>query len=1065
MQHTKHHTFTVYQASAGSGKTYNLAKEFIKICLQRYPYNKQAYRNILAITFTNKAVGEMKERILRFLAALAEGSNDLLLKQLDIALSEEIIRERSADILQRILHDYSNLSICTIDSLFQKLLQSFAVDLQIPLNHKLELESHALMQMIVDLILSRLGHDLPLTETLLGYSYARMENEKSWQIEKDLIDVGEQIYQESALVPLKQIRNIDAETFGKIIRSVSAALSDIRNRMRTAAQKALQLLADHDLQYHDLYRAENGIGKKFYHIAQGKFTVKELESNTYIRETLEDGKWYAKNSPHKHAIDAIASQLKDYYLEITTRKDSYLLYTAIAGNIHAVALLNEISRTAELLRQTDRVIHISEANFRIFESIEHEPVAYIFERIGQRYHYIFIDEFQDTSSLQWQNLLPFVTELMTTPIKGEEQGKAILFGDAKQAIYRFRGGNVRQFTDLPCVDGSQHHPILRERENIIKAGYQKIVLDHNFRSKAEIVDFNNRLFTTLTAEFATDIYHDCIQKANQENKGGGVSVSFLRKSDEKNIPLPSPLLHPVKYDDFINSELIRIIAQLRQDNYSYRDIAVLVRGNDLGAQLASVLLEAGIPAISNESLLLNKNEEVCFLIALLTCLSDNTDEVSRLTVIDFIAIRHGLAGEQYFPLAKKEKQQHFLRFIREAGYAFYPHRLVHYNLYSRIENLLQIFGLSPNANPFILAFLETVAEFVLKNQKNAAQFLDFWQEKKNKLSLSNPKGIDAVTVMTVHQSKGLEFPVVILPQKRKKAQSAKKWIHLPNPQEGMQSMLLKTGDLKDTSFHAVYELEKQESSLDELNINYVAFTRARDRLYCIAQEGEPFGDDLVHFLRCSLSVDPIKAENPFVERYLTGVFAPNSAHAHDATPSADVREITVGNDISGSWSAKISLSLHGDLFRPQSDASSTDWGNCVHDCLSMVRYRKDILTAKASINHRRMLSPDGKKALWQIIEQLFEGEHAALLFGATDDCVIETEVPVLDPAGQLYRIDRLIIRGDRCTVFDYKTGSSDEAHLEQIHTYARLLSAMDLTVENQYILYIKGDGKIGVIHA
>ncbi len=1053
-------SFIVYQASAGSGKTYTLAKEYIRICLLHFPKDHFIYRKILAITFTNKAVNEMKERILLFLEMLSKGQESDLLDELSESIEKADVISRSAKLLDFIHHDYSNFSILTIDSLFQRIVQHFAIDLKIPLNHQLELDSDSIMSQIVDLILSKLGYDDDITEAIVNFSFSNIESERNWRIEQELASIGKQIYNETAIPYLKKIENIPAKDFSKIIKEVNSRIAIIEKSIGDSARKACQLITDNAIPFDSFYYGKNGIGQWFYKKSKGD--CDKLSGNSYILKAINENVWYSSACACKDAIDAISNYLRDYYLEIAKHEQDYLLLQAIRKNIYPVALLNEIRRTAEELKHTDKLLHISEANITIAETVQNEPVPFVYERIGERYKYIFIDEFQDTSFLQWQNLLPLVVESLSTVLTGTSTGKTILFGDAKQAIYRFRGGDVRQFVALPKVNGSEKQDIIKERENALSYNFSEEFLQKNYRSKKEIVEFNNSFFARLVAkkeERIRDIYLHVAQQAREDNIGGAVFFTCFLKDN------------PRKYNELALEEIVRNIHQAKQSGYTYADMAVLVRGNDFGAEIARYLLGNNIPTISAESLLLFKNREVSFLTACLSYLTDANNEIARGIMLNFIAEEQNLSKEKILPFAKNNVD--FLKFIQgnpltvektvtgdcfrqvqEKEYDFNPQQLSRQNLYERVEQLLQIFDLTKDANPFILAFLDIVADFSQKPNKTEFQFLDYWNENRNKFSLSNPKGIDAVTVMSIHQSKGLEFPVVIYPHKKPRQGSKDQWVELPEPIHGLTTTLLKPKSMEGTIFNHLYEEEKLLSSIDDLNIEYVCFTRAKDRLYFIAEQGDNLADEMENFLLATnRQIEPEFSQDQLTIYYCFGNPLPKSG-ASDTKAAISTNYIK--EYVSVPVSAHISTGNHDNFWEKNTKADTALWGTKVHDYLARIFHKEDVNIVIASIQSDIEMDSTIKNNLISIFNNVFSHSQSEMLFGDAQS-IIQNEVEIIDSMGNTFRIDRLCFKDRQCTLFEYKTGIEKEEHKTQIHQYEQLLANAGYEVMKKYLIYIDED--------
>jgi len=1033
-------SFVVYQASAGSGKTYTLAKEYIQICLTHFPKDHFIYRKILAITFTNKAVNEMKERILLFLEMLSSGKDSDLLNELSKIVDREDVISRSGKILDFIHHDYSNFSICTIDSLFQRVIQSFAIDLKIPLNHQLELDTDTMMSQIVDLILSKLGYDQDITDAIVNFSFSNIENEKNWHIEQELTSIGKQIYNETAIPYLKKIENIHAEDFSNIIKEINARIASIETSIKNTAEKACRLITDNDIPFDGFYHGKTGIGQWFYKKSKGDFD--KLAGNSYVLKAIHEDVWYSATCKQKEAIDAISHTLRDYYSEIVKHEQDYLLLVAIRKNIYPVALLSEIRHTAEELKRTDKLLHISEANISIAETIQNEPVPFVYERLGERYKYIFIDEFQDTSHLQWQNLLPLVVEALSAILAEDSTGKTILFGDAKQAIYRFRGGDVRQFVALPNIQDSEKQEIIKERENTIRYNFKEAFLQKNYRSKKEVVEFNNTFFTYLISkkeEKIQDIYRHVAQEAKEENVGGGVFFTCFLKDN------------PEKYNNLALEEIMRNIHQAYQSGYLYADMVVLVRGNDFGAEIARYLLQHNIPTISAESLLLSKNREINFLIACLSYLLDAHHEIARGIILSFIAEEQHIGKENILSNCKENTR--FLDFIRKSGYDFDPIMLSKQNLYERVELLLQAFHLTKEANPFILAFLDIIADFSQKPNKSETGFPDYWNDNKHKFSLSNPKGIEAVTVMTIHQSKGLEFPVVIYPHKKPRPNNKEQWVELPNPINGLTATLLNPKNMEGTIFHHLYEEEKLLTSIDDLNIEYVSFTRTKDRLYFIAQQGDSLADEMEVFFKVNQSIEPEYCEDQMTAYYCYG----NPLSKSETSDSKEnVLTDSIKKYLSVPVSASFATSKHGRFWEDKLTPDMAQWGTKVHDYLAKIYHKEDVESQTKVLKMETNMDEATKNSLISILNNVFSHSHSAILFGDAGS-IIQNEAEIIDSQGKSFRIDRLCINGKKCSLFDYKTGTEKEEHQSQIQQYETLLTEAGFEVMEKYLIYIKDD--------
>jgi len=458
---------------------------------------------------------------------------------------------------------------------------------------------------------------------------------------------------------------------------------------------------------------------------------------------------------------------------------------------------------------------------------------------------------------------------------------------------------------------------------------------------------------------------------------------------------------------------------------------------------------------------LSNSKEVNFLLACLSYLSDNQNNIACAVILNFVAEKQNLPKENVFPYAKNNAQ--FRQFLQDYQYDFKPNRLVKQNLYERIENLLQIFDLTQDTNPFILAFLDVVADFIKSGNKTETQFLTYWQENKHKFSLSNPKGINAVTVMTIHQSKGLEFPIVIYPHKSSRNNMGEKWVDFEKGEGlGLPTTILKVKDMESTVYQVLYEQEQQSMLIDDLNVDYVAFTRARDRLYFIARQDakekdkqdekrkEKRGESVRKFLK-EKSCIPLLSDNETVEYHCFG----NPQPLQTSGTQVVQKEHFLEKYASKPLTANLTTKKH-ERFWEKNLPSSTKWGTLVHSYLAKIYNKEYVDTVLQKIQQDTTLDENTKQNLQTAIQNIFFHPQAAVLFG-TPNSKIKNELELIDATGQSFRIDRLCIDGSQCTVFEYKTGLPDESHQTQINQYDKLLSDMDFEVINKHLIYIGED--------
>ena len=469
-------TFQIYDASAGSGKTYSLVKEYLKL-LFCSPY-REPYKHILAITFTNKAVTEMKERIISNLRVFASPEvlvvpSDMFSSLCDeLSMRPEQLNQSAKLMLQSIVHNYAAFDVSTIDKFTQKLIRTFAYDLKLPINFEVELNTDEILSQAIDNLIAKAGSDKGLTKLLVDFALEKADDDKSYNIEGDFMPIAKLITNEGNTKYLEKLRDKDIKAFNELNSSLIKNIGAIENTIKKESKIVLDFIEECGLQANDF--TGGYLLKHFSKLSQGMFNV---NLSTKWQENIDSERLYPTRVTDDIAsiIDEIQPQLSTAFHGTKSMLIQLKLLKAIYKNLTPLSVLNEINKEVEAIKQEDNILLISEFNSIVSEHIKTQPVPYIYERIGEKFKHYFIDEFQDTSVMQWENLIPLIQNALSS-----EGASAMLVGDAKQAIYRWRGGKAEQFINL----GSNivnPFPIEKEVKN----------LETNFRSYAEVINFNN----------------------------------------------------------------------------------------------------------------------------------------------------------------------------------------------------------------------------------------------------------------------------------------------------------------------------------------------------------------------------------------------------------------------------------------------------------------------------------------------------------------------------------------------------------------------------------------------
>ena len=953
--------------------------------------------------------------------------------------------------LQLILHNYNEFAVSTIDSFVHKVIRSFAFDLHLPLNFEVEVNVNDLMVKIVDLLISRVGTDELLTETLISFTEAKAEDDKSWNIEGDLIDTANLILNEDGQKNIEKIKNLGLKDFSEINKQINESIARFENTISGFAKKAIDLIQSKGLTNAAFYQSRSGISIYFEKLAARNFT--SIHPNSYVTKTIEEDKWYSgKSGIHEQsAIDEIKAELTSYFLQlqdfVREYYSNYIVFCEIRKNIYPLAVLNEIEKIMDEYKSENNLVLISEFNKRISEVVLTEPVPFIYERIGEKYKHFLVDEFQDTSILQWQNLLPLIDNSLA------EGNFNMVVGDGKQAIYRWRNGEVEQFDKLPEIYKLDDNPIQTQREESLKRNFENVSLVYNFRSKKAIIEFNNEFFTFISNELHDEyksIYRDLQQKPNNQS-GGYIHIEY----DDENSPL--------SFTKF-NLERIKVtIAELLEHGYQYSDVAILCRKNKEASQIAAELLNHEIPVVSSESLLLNKSQEVRFIIALIKILANDQDKVAQTEIISFLVQTERVKGDLHDNLnnaglkiqnkGETDTITDFYKILSDYSYNLKPNYLLNLSVYDLCEELIRKFELNKLVDPYVQFFLDAILKLSIDKNPDLHELLDWWEEKKNKLSIVVPSGINAVQVMTIHKSKGLEFPVVLFPFATEEVKmNDKLWITRDeNEIPQLKTALVNNSkSLVGTKYEGLRNEEENKSLLDLMNLLYVVLTRPTDRLYIFTslhkRQKNPSTASVQKMIKLYLEMKDLWNDNKLI--YTIG---DASIKSKRDKPTDD--GYVLSTFISNSWRNRILLSLQAPEFWDVEDpAQKQQWGSLIHYLLSMIKVKKDIEPAIEKLTAEGIITDEEAPDITKLISGFIDHPEVKKYF--KDGLTIKSETEILLPDGHTLRPDRLIFEKDKVIVIDFKTGHAKESHHKQIKNYQKILNTMGYPHTEGVLLYI-----------
>ena len=1049
----------IVRASAGSGKTYRLSCEYVKRALA----DPEGYRHILAVTFTNKATEEMKRRILREVNHLANGATPeggppafAAEIQQDLKISGEELRSRAARLRTRILHDYSRFTILTIDKFFQRIIRAFIRELGVENDFTLELQTESVLGSAADRLIEETLSDEKLRDWIGRYLEEQLDEGRKWDIKQEITALGKEIFSEE--YSRAEVSAETRERLQAIVSEASGRVKQIETRMTGIAGEALRILDENGLAREDFPYGKSGFINYFFTVAAGdcwggygKRVADALES---------DEKWYAKTSARKEAIQALVPRLKPMLAELCATYDqsrSFAHTTALLReNFRAYALLNDLAGYVREACDERNVMLISETNRIIGELIAGNDTPFIFEKAGNHFTHFMIDEFQDTSGAQWNNFLP----LLSNAVAQSPEDPVLLVGDVKQSIYRWRGGDWR---------------ILGEAVNRAFAETEELTLGTNYRSAGNIVRFNNEMISAavqsaneelnglVAAANETGIVDDALreglrdilaraytgsrQAAKAENAGRGY-VKWIQYDREE--------------EGAQHKFLVETIENLQRRGFRPREIAVLVRYNAEAVAAADFLLDYksahpdspfSYDVVTQEALTIGKAPVVRFVIACFRLAVNPEDSISRAL---FLKTLGRLVTEE-----PAESDQAFIAGLRNLP------------LEEALEQVLLEYrpDRQPGSVAYLQAFHDQVLAFAGSRIADIPLFLKWWDETGAAESVHLPGGQDAVTIITIHKAKGLEFPAVILPYAS--------WDMNPNsrtllwsetggePFDGLGKMPVRyKKTMAESGFAADYYKELVYTRVDNLNMLYVALTRAEEELYLMTPRvKEPKGSRVYDLLLRSVRADEqtvavgdYPGERSETEGHL--IYEWGSPVRKTASGERNNSALPQNDYPTFRFSGKLRLKRDAERYRDgdgEWQLSPRQYGRLMHRVFESVSAEAEIGPALDRFEVEGVLSAEDRKRVEDRIAEAFSDPQIRRWFSDEWE-VVRNENDIIVPAhtASVRRPDRVMIGDGRVVVVDYKFGEQENrSYVRQLEEYLGLIHGMGYASVEGYIWYVE----------
>lgn len=1059
--------FKVFQASAGSGKTFTLIKEYLKLCLADES-SVSNFKHILAITFTNAAANEMKAKIVTALddiigsTTLKPGTMEAILVE-ELGITDEALKRNAQLLMTGIMHDYSNFCVSTIDAFVQKLSRGFAHDLGLPSQYAVSIDTDEVAETITTNLGVRINDDDFLTQLLVDFSNHQFDNQRSTALEGQLADFVSKLMTEKAYQK-DELNNIaNPEQYRQTLDFINDSTRGFEQSMKDYLEDFARLESQFGLRDEDYSYGKNGfvsyvrkLSKKVYGQPGQRFLT-VLEKGNCLSKDAEKKLGKSQAETINAALLPVLQSIKDC---IDKGLPSFLFYRSQRDLLYLYALRAQIRLEFSRLANEEEVVHISEFNKLLNTVMGDFSVPFVYERIGEHFRHVFVDEFQDTSVLQWQNLLPLVDN-------GLAAGwMSMVVGDGKQSIYRFRSGEVGQIVALPeiyALPADERQAAFQQFERNLKDNFVFTNLDTNYRSFANVVDFNNAFFEQAYRQLSPEL-----QKVYVADKPGtGTGVSIFQKTNKTASGLVQVELYDVAQNPDYSFERVEAIVRelTEQRGYRYADIALLTRKSDLGSAMANYLNSKGIPVISQDSILLRSSDKVQLMVCALSYLMDSTNETNVANLVYYWHIvKHPDFGGDVGPvLADVKSVAKGERSIEQAMLLGEDNLLQgalskSTCLFDLCSSLMRIFGLNSLSDAFLNYFMEEVFKWQSATKEGIADFLAYWDKKQNRLSVMSVGG-NAVKIMTIHKSKGLEFPVVIYPEaivdldeRLNRSKAAEEWLHptdlgfspIPNMDKVLFRMDKNAESMGERAMEYINE-EKESNRLDNLNLVYVAFTRAVQRLYIIARNSEPnLIEDFVADKEQHLTQNDDEAR---VYQFGSPDFS-NPKESKDEETA-----VALPDSVSTDWFSRINVDPMPSLVWQSKGGRllPREFGELVHQVLAKVRGFDDMeAVLKPFVTDGTI---DDGTAQWIRDKYAEMSRHPLIADAFLPEAKVKTECELLY-RGRVRRLDRYAELPDAVVLIDYKTGKREEEHQRQVSNYANALREMTGKKIRAYLVYL-----------
>ncbi|VFA43413.1 UvrD-helicase domain-containing protein [Chryseobacterium indologenes] len=1043
-------SYTVINASAGSGKTYALVQRLLMICL-RYPNQQQSIRNILALTFTNKAANEMKERILSWLGNFASQgfADNTDLKNIQKAFEAEGLKitidelhVRSKRLLDYILHNYSTLNIGTIDRFNSRLVRSFSYELGLAKNFNLEIEAEPFLIEAVDKMLDKIGENETISNSFMDYVDYSLENNERINLNKNLYDSAKEFVKDIHYEHLKNNSDFDDANYENIKNVLRKEIVLNKKQATELAAKSIELFKARNIEIEDFAQGKNGIGGfftkviDFYQQKRPGFPFPTTQEDSVVNNYRKGA---SSKSKHREAeIFEILDQLLENRMQlillyIETQKKEKVLSALLPLKVN-----KDIQDELRKIEEVNDLVLLSKFNILINENLKNEPSAFIYEKVGAQFQHYFFDEFQDTSELQWQNFVPLRDHSVSS-----EYTSFTLVGDPKQSIYRFRGGESKLMLDI--INKKEFSP--KEAD--------LLVLKDNWRSARNIVRFNNELYRFHSEgleEEHKNIFGTDAEQSPRSQLEGRVKVNLIDN-----------LTNEEFYDD-TSDRMCKDIQECLDNGFTFSDITILCRGNfdifSYSQKLGNLKVkyrgqETNIKTISDKGLTLELSSTLKAVIEFLrweinpknrTCLimmMYHLNTLGRVGMADFT-----WEMKEILDIESHEEILHFLR--QKYSLQLKQDNFPRFNLYNFIEYYINEFSVENKETDFLLNFMEMLFNFTQNAGASTKEFLKYWDEEASSYTIQASENIDAIQIMTIHKSKGLEFPIVFIPMMNKNRDNEfTNWFDT-SENSALKSVNInqfsKNLETYDEEIQAFNRKNSYKNLIDRLCLQYVATTRPVEQLFFYIQKANKTSNnlELLEFLQTKNTENADEFDLYEVHPEML------KKHSRDKTSSFKTQNIqNLKNVNEKSTSIKIATPSKNYQVRNE----KVRIGLFVHELLSKINTEKDISRVLEAYALEGQITIEEKNEIQSKLEEIVRTYSE--FFDEKWEVINEKDI-MISERGKSYisRPDRILKSDEGYIIIDFKTGEEKMKDEAQVERYKNILEHLGKKVLKTQVIYL-----------